>query len=129
MKRARAEGLVHVKSDERILGESDFVERVLTEAGEHYERRYDLVRQGYDLNRIVNRVAEVLEMQPDEILSKGRQKSKVLARSLLCFWAVRELGLSLTELAVHLEMSVPGVGYAVRRGETIARENDYRLSD
>ena len=53
------------------------------------------------------------------------KKQEVIARSLLCFWAVRELGLSLTELARHLEMSLPGVDYAVRRGERIARENHY----
>jgi len=72
-------------------------------------------------------VAEILEMQPDEILSKGRNRKEVVARSLLCFWAARELGLSLTELARHLEMTVPGIGYAVRRGEKIVRENHYRF--
>ena len=72
-------------------------------------------------------MADILEMQPDEILSKGRNRREVVAKSLLCFWAARELGLSLTELARHLEMTVPGIGYAVRRGEKIARENHYRL--
>ena len=63
----------------------------------------------------------------DEVFTKGRQDRKVKARSLLCFWAVRELGMSLTELAREFEMSVAGIGYAVERGETIARENQYRL--
>ncbi|MBW1796740.1 MAG: hypothetical protein JRJ38_20385 [Deltaproteobacteria bacterium] len=52
------------------------------------------------------------------------------ARSLFCFWpacagtadrAVSELGMSLRELARRLEMSSPGVGFSVERGETIAR--------
>ena len=30
---------------------------------------------------------------------------------------------------IKLEMSSPGVGYSVERGETIARENRYRLLD
>ncbi len=51
------------------------------------------------------------------------------ARSLLCFWAVRELGMSLTDLARHLGISGPGVGYAVERGEAIARDNNYQLVD
>ncbi len=38
-----------------------------------------------------------------------------------------ELGISLTELARRLGISVPGVGYSVERGEIIARENDYQL--
>jgi hypothetical protein len=72
-------------------------------------------------------VAEILEMQPQEILSKGRKSKELVAGSLLCFRAARELGLSLTELARQMEMTVAGIGYAVRRGEKVARENHYRL--
>jgi len=74
-------------------------------------------------------VADICEMDLDEIYSKGKQQKKVKARSLLCFWAVRELGMSLTDLARHLGSSVPGVGYAVERGESIARDNNYQLVD
>ena len=35
------------------------------------------------------------------------------------------MGISLTELAKRLGISVAGVGYSVERGEIIARENDY----
>jgi len=45
-------------------------------------------------------------MKPDEVFSKGRQDRRVKARSLLCFWAARELGLPHTALAKKLEMSV-----------------------
>ena len=71
------------------------------------------------------RVAEVLNMDQDEILSKGRQRRK--ARSLLCFWAARELGMSLTALAMKLEMSIAGVGFAVERGELIAKKRNFML--
>jgi hypothetical protein len=54
---------------------------------------------------------------------------KVKARSLLCYWAVQEMGLSLTELARLLGMSVAGVGYSVQRGQNITRENDHQLID
>jgi len=43
------------------------------------------------------------------------------------FWAVRELGLSLTDLARYFGLSVPGVGYSVERGDNIALENGYQL--
>lgn len=128
-KRLRLKGQDHIKSDERILGESDFVDPVLSQAGEKYDRQYELIRRGYDLNRIAGRVAEIYEMDRDEIYSKGKQQKKVKARSLLCFWAVRELGMSLTDLARHLGISIPGIGYAVERGEAIARDNNYQLVD
>ncbi len=63
-----------------------------------------------------------------EGFSKGRQQRKVKAKSLLCFWAVRELGMSLTDLARELEMGIPGVGYAVEKGETIVQDNKYQIS-
>ena len=64
------------------------------------------MRKGYDLEGIAKRVSEVLGMEPDEIFSKGRQAKKVKARSLLCFWAARELGLSHTSLAKILSMKL-----------------------
>jgi putative transposase len=86
-------------SDERILGDSDFVDSVICQTGETFERRHKLKRQGFDLHRITERVAEVLEIEPDEVLSKGRQARKVKIRNLFCFWASGELGISHTELA------------------------------
>ncbi|MBW1700059.1 MAG: transposase, partial [Deltaproteobacteria bacterium] len=45
----------------------------------------------------------------------------VEARSLFCYWAVRELGYTATDMARRLGMTQPAVGYAVRRGEKIAK--------
>ena len=50
------------------------------------------------------------------------------ARSLLCYWAVRELGMAMSELSVKLGLSLAGVSQAVRRGETIAEEAGYSLT-
>ena len=114
-------------SDERILGDSEFVDSVISQSDEHYERRHKLRRQGYDLDRVVQRVSEVLGVKPEDIFSKGRQNRKVTARSLMCFWAARELGISHTALAKELEMSLAGVGFSVERGESIARKGNYSL--
>jgi putative transposase len=127
VKQLKRQGHEHVMSDERILGDSAFVQNLLSEADEAYERHYELKRLGYDVDRIAKRVAEIYEMNPSEFLSKGKQQLKVRARSLFCFWAVKELGISLRELARQLEISPPAVGYCVERGEAIARENGYRL--
>ncbi len=39
----------------------------------------------------------------------------------------RELGMSLTALAMKLEMSIAGVGFAVERGELIAKKRQFML--
>jgi chromosomal replication initiation ATPase DnaA len=114
-------------SDERILGDSDFVDSILSETGETLDRHYELKALGYDFDRVVRRVGELLGMEPREILTRGRQDRRVKARSLVCYWAVRELGMSMSELAREFGMSIAGIGYAVGRGERIARDNDYQL--
>ena len=123
----RLKGQDHIKSDERILGDSDFVDSVIAQAEEHYTRQCSLRRRGYDLEKIAERVAEIYQMDVGEVLARGRQQHRVGARSLFCFWAVRELGNSLASLAIRLGMSPAGVGYAVQRGEAIAQENGYQL--
>jgi putative transposase len=120
-------GGVHIMSDERILGDSEFVDSVISQSGERYELRHLLKQQGYDLDRVTQRVSEVLGIKPEEVFSKGRQGWKVTARSLFCFWAARELGISHTALAKKLEMSLAGVGFSVERGESVARSANYSL--
>ena len=120
-------GQDHIKSDERILGESDFVEEILFQASEKFERNYELKRLGYNLDRIATRVAEIFEIEIGDMFKKDKRQKRVKGRSLFCYWAVRELGFSLTELSRCLGISVAGVGYSVERGKNIACENHYQL--
>jgi putative transposase len=120
VERLRSKTKDHRKSDERILGDSEFVDSILLRAEEKITRQSELRRRGHDLERIAERVSEIYEIDREEMFAGSRRKQRVLARSLFCFWAVRELGTSLTDLARRLGMSPAGVGYAVQRGEVIA---------
>ena len=64
-KKARFKRPCHIKSDERILGESDFVADVISQANEAFERKYELKRLGYDLDRIVERVVDICKAERD----------------------------------------------------------------
>ena len=127
VEKLRLRGQDHIKSDERILGESDFVGSVLGQAEEHYARQCALRRRGYDLEKVAERVADIYGIKVGEIFGRGRQQQRVGARSLFCFWAVSDLGNSLASLPMRLEMSPAGIGYAVQRGEAIAQRNGYEL--
>ena len=127
VKKLRLDGEDRVRSDQRILGDSGFVLDVLEEAGEKFERRYEMKRLGYDLNSVEERVCEIYNIEKDDIYSGSREKNKSNARALYCYWAVKELGYAQRELAKKLGMTPPGVGYAVRRGETISKLNHYQL--
>jgi hypothetical protein len=45
----------------------------------------------------------------------------------LCYWAVRELGESMTAMARRLNLSTAAVSKAVVRGAEIADKNGYRI--
>jgi len=119
----------HIKSDERILGDSAFVDSVLAQADEPYTRQCVLRRRGYDLEKIAERVAEIYGIKVGEVFARGRQPQRVSARRLFCFWAVHELGNSLASLAVRLRMSPAGVGYAVQRERPLRRRMVISLSN
>ena len=118
---------VFQKSDERILGSGDFVERVLSAAQEKMERKYLLRSMGYDLDNVSEKVADLMKLELFEIWSSGKERRKVQARSLLCYWAVKELGVSLAELSGKLKLSLSGVSLSVIRGEKIARDKGFEL--
>ncbi len=63
---------IHLKSDERVLADSDFVERILKAADESLERKYQLKSQGYDIDNLADRVAEIFAIKPEEIFQPGK---------------------------------------------------------
>ncbi|UCG08080.1 MAG: transposase [Desulfobacterales bacterium] len=115
------------KSDERILGDSDFVESVLANANEQMERKYALQAAGLDLDGLAEIVAGITGVKPSRIFSPGKKRSRVRARSLLCFWATRELGITLAELSRRTRISQSSISMSVHRGEQIAEREGYSL--
>jgi len=116
------------KSDERILGDSDFVDKVLGEAEEQLERKYAFHVHGVNLNKVRKVVAELMGIEPEIVIAQGKERTRVQAKSLLCYWAVRELGITMTKLSKELNMSLSTVSLAVQRGEQVALTNGYQLS-
>jgi len=120
---------IRVKGDERILGDSNFVENVLKSAEEELEQKYDLKARGYDFDRVAQRVAEVMEIETDQVTAFGKSPQTVKARSLLCFWAHRKLGMTTIEIGRRLNISQPAVSRSSMRGQQIERENRFELID
>jgi len=116
-----------VKSDERILGDSDFVKMVLRHADEHMENSYRLKSEGVEFDDIAERVAQVMDLPLEIVWEKSRRPQVVQARSLLCYWASNKLGMRMTDIAIRLGLSQPAVSIAARRGKEIARQNGYSL--
>ena len=115
------------KGDERILGDSDYVLEVLRQTQEGFERKHELKAKGYGLDDLARRVAELFDMNPDEIYSAGKYRKRVQARSVFSYWAVRELGETATSLAKKIGISQPAVSMSVERGEKIVKEMGFEL--
>ncbi len=118
--KAMRRGLERIKGDERILGEGDFVETVLKAAQENLDRKSQLEAEGYSFDWLVERVARQLEIEPKDVLAPGKYVQSVKARSLLCYWGTRELGMTTVDLARRLNLAQPTVSQAALRGQKIA---------
>ena len=97
------------------------------------EKRYALRSAGLGLDGIASRVSEVLGVKPEEVWAAGKYRRIVEARrgekffALLCYWAVRELGVSMSSLARKLGISIPSVSDSVTRGQRIADAKGFSL--
>lgn len=120
---------IHSKSDERILGDSDFVDDVLKAADESLQRRYYLKAKGWDQDRLAEKSARLYGLEPKQLYTPGKQPAKVKARSVFCYWATAELGITMTQLARLLKISQPAVSICVRRGEQIVLAEGFRIMD
>jgi len=118
----------YMKGDERILGDSDYVDEVLGAANESLQRRYQLKTLGLDVDKVAERVAALMNLPVEAVWAAGKHQKTVAARSLLCYWSVRQLGVSMSSLAQRLEISPAAVSQSVIRGEELANKNGYGLS-
>ena len=127
--RAMRKAGAFLKSDERILGSSDFVDDVLARARETFENSYALKARGIGLDQLVSAVSGLLSIQPQSLMGACKQRSIVKARTLVCYWAVKELGMSMTETAGKLGIAVPTVSVSVRKGQEMVSEQKLALAD
>jgi putative transposase len=115
--------------DERILGDDIFVEKVLDKNQEALERSYALKSKGIGLDDLARHVAQLLDMPPEDLWRPGKYQQQVRARSLLCYWAVRDLGVSMKAMAQRLKISTAAVSKAVRRGAAIVEAENLELDE
>ncbi|MEI6261373.1 MAG: transposase, partial [Deltaproteobacteria bacterium] len=81
--KALREANERIKGDERILGDSRFVQEVLESCDQQLERRYLYQANGYDFDWLVNRVATLFGLDKHIVTRAGRYPDTVEARSVL----------------------------------------------
>jgi putative transposase len=63
------------------------------------------------------------------VWAPGKHPLTVKACSLLCYWAVRKLGYTGTDLSKKLGVSQPSISISVKRGKKIAKEMQLELEE
>ena len=125
--RALKESNDYQKGDERILGDGAFVKEVLEKAEENFREKYKLKAEGYNLDKLIDRVSVLTMLTRKEILDNARDRKRTEARSILCFWATDKLGVTQTELARILRLTQSAVSHAVGRGRLLVENNSYSI--
>jgi len=72
-------------------------------------------------------VAKLLNIEPKDVLTRGKYKQSVKTRGLLCYWGTRELKMTTVELAKKLNLAQPTISQSAMRGRKIAQEEGLKL--
>lgn len=112
---------VRIKGDERLLGTSDFVERVLKQADEQLEEKYRLQVSVINLQALIKKVPHYYKIDPENLKSASKERSVTKARRVLCYIAVRKLGYKCSDVSKAVGISAVTVSKAVSLGSKLSQ--------
>jgi len=125
--KAMRTGESRMKGDERILGQGDFVETVLRAARENLDRKSEIRAPGYDFDWLAGRVLGLFDLTFNELLTGGKKRKMVQARSVLCYWGTRELGMSAVSISKKLNTASSTASESAMKGRQIVEEHGWKL--
>ena len=70
----------------------------------------------------------MFDMPSSERWIADNHRWRVRAKSVLCYWANRELEVSMSELSRRMNLSVMAISHAVQRGAKIVKELNITFS-
>ena len=112
---------VRIKGDERLLGTSDFVERVLKQADEQLEEKYRLQVSVISLQALIKKVAHYYKIDSENLKSASKERPVTKARRVLCYIAVRKLGYKCSDVSKTVGISAVTVSKAVSLGSKLSQ--------
>lgn len=112
---------IRIKGDERLLGSSEFVERVLKKSDEQLEEKYRLQVSAISLPALIEKVAHYFKIDPENLKSASKERRITETRRALCYIAVRKLGYTCTHVSRTIGISAVTVSKAVSLGSKFAQ--------
>ena len=74
-------------------------------------------------------MADYFDLPSERLYTPGRYPAVMQARSILCFPAVRGLGVTATELARQMGLAQPAINMSVNRGEGLVKAKKLSIDD
>jgi putative transposase len=111
------------KQDVRILGSSEFVEEILAEEARENQKRAQFKKNRIGIEELVNSVGKAFGVTGGEVIGGSQRQTVSLARSVVCYLGVRDLGMTGRELSREFNLTPAAIHYAVLRGERCLLEN------
>lgn len=96
-------------SDERILGNSDFVEQIIKEADELVKRQLPENSQQKIVVNIIQEICDEREVNIKELSSGSRRRFVSEARRIIACKLVKDYGIALSEVARYVGVSTSAV--------------------
>ncbi len=90
------------RSDQRILGDSEFVQEVISGLDDLVKKNLRLSGQRIDINAVAQQVCRKYNISLGELRSGSRRRDVTRARGSISWIAVRELGYSGADVARYL---------------------------
>ena len=104
--------------DSRILGDGDFIETLCVRSGLATE-----IPPKISIDELIIKVCQAYRVDPELLQRKTRVAGVAETRSVVCYLAVRKLGLNGVEVGAKLGLSRSGVSIAAGRGEQLVKED------
>lgn len=105
-------------SDERILGSSDFVERIIGEAEEAIRYQLPLNERRIVAQKRIDEICNREGINVKELKGGSRRTGISRARAILAIELVEEYGLTLAEAGRQLGVTTPAVSKILKRNKT-----------
>ena len=108
---------VSIKTDDRMLGSSAFVQSILKEAEKRHLRQLKVSPSGRTMSDIIREECHKQHISVDELQGGGRRAKVSNVRAMIAYRATTELGLAGAEIARHLGVTTSSIARAVGRIE------------
>ena len=106
-----------IEHDSRILGDGDFVKRILGEAEKGLRRQIYVKEKKDIITRAVGDYCAKEGILESEILQGGQRWKVAKARATIAFQLSRDWGISMAEIARNLGVSTSAIANAIQKLE------------